>query len=98
MNIKPREREELLQKCFSYVGFSAFFRISGAYADWSDIGRGVKQGYVWSPWPFDLFMDRCMYGFKEYEVRLRNGKLSVKRLLDAGDQVPSACGLQAMIG
>ncbi|GBP73853.1 hypothetical protein EVAR_52413_1 [Eumeta japonica] len=76
-------------------GFSACVRIYGAYTDWFDIRKVVRQGYVGSPWLFNLFVDCHLY-----ECGLRMGKLSVKCLLNADGQVilaPSACQLQEMV-
>ncbi|GBP59055.1 LINE-1 reverse transcriptase homolog [Eumeta japonica] len=83
-----------------YKGFSAFVRINGAYTDWFDIRRDVRQGCVASPWLFNLFMDGCLFNLKKYKCGLRMDELSVKCLLYADDQVilaPSACGLQEMV-
>ncbi|GBP12792.1 Retrovirus-related Pol polyprotein from type-1 retrotransposable element R2 [Eumeta japonica] len=80
-----------------YRGSSTCFRINGAYTDWFDIRRGVRQGCVASPWQFNLFMDSCLYDLKEYDCGLRTDELSAKCLLYADDRVilaPSACGLQ----
>ncbi|GBP46108.1 hypothetical protein EVAR_26553_1 [Eumeta japonica] len=59
----------------------------------------VRQECVASPWLFKLFMDSCLYDFKEYECGIRIDELSVKCLLYADNQailVPLACGLQEM--
>ncbi|GBP14658.1 hypothetical protein EVAR_9571_1 [Eumeta japonica] len=47
----------------------------------------VIQGCVASPWLFNLFMDSCLYGLKEYECGPRIDWLFVKCLLYAADQV-----------
>ncbi|GBP32435.1 Indole-3-acetaldehyde oxidase [Eumeta japonica] len=63
-------------------------------------GKGSRQGYVASPWLFNLFMDSCLYDLKEYECGPRMDKLSVKCLLYADDQViftSSVCGLQGIV-
>ncbi|GBO98641.1 Retrovirus-related Pol polyprotein from type-2 retrotransposable element R2DM; Endonuclease [Eumeta japonica] len=83
-----------------YRGSSACVRINGPYADWFDIGRGVRLGCIASTWLFNLFMDSCLYDLKEYECWLGMDKVSIKCLLYANDQVilaPSACGLQEMV-
>ncbi|GBP66892.1 hypothetical protein EVAR_60949_1 [Eumeta japonica] len=40
-----------------YKSLSVCVRINGAYTDWFDIHRGVRQGCVASPWLSNLFMD-----------------------------------------
>ncbi|GBP45767.1 LINE-1 retrotransposable element ORF2 protein [Eumeta japonica] len=85
---------------YLYRGSSACVRINGAYIDWFDIRRGVRQGCVASPWLFNLSMDSCLYDFKECKCGLRKDELSVKCLLYAYDQVilaPLQCGLQEMV-
>ncbi|GBP45683.1 hypothetical protein EVAR_35951_1 [Eumeta japonica] len=81
-------------------GSSACIRINGAYTDWFDIRRGVRQGFITLPWLFNLFMDSCLYDLKEYECGLRMDELSVKFLLYADNQVILAllaCGIQEMV-
>ncbi|GBP68805.1 Retrovirus-related Pol polyprotein from type-2 retrotransposable element R2DM; Endonuclease [Eumeta japonica] len=83
-----------------YRGSSACVRKNGAYIDWFDIGRSVRQGCIASSWLFNLFMDSYLYDLKEYECRLRMDELSVKYLVYTDDQVMlavSACGLQEMV-
>ncbi|GBP15384.1 hypothetical protein EVAR_80558_1 [Eumeta japonica] len=75
----------LIQASHQASGSSACIRINGAYTDWFDIRRGVRQGYVALPWLFDLFMGSCQYDLKEYECGLKMDKLSVKCLLYADD-------------
>ncbi|GBP53546.1 Transposon TX1 uncharacterized 149 kDa protein [Eumeta japonica] len=80
-----------------YRGFSACIRINGAYTDWFDIGRGVRQRCVTSRWLFNVFIDSSLYYLNKYECKLRMDELSIKELMYADDQVilaPSACGLQ----
>ncbi|GBP92565.1 hypothetical protein EVAR_56662_1 [Eumeta japonica] len=82
-----------------YRGPSACVRINGAYTDWFNIRRCVRQGCVASPWLFNLFMNG-MYDLKKYECILRMEELPVKCLLNADDQVilaPSVCWLQEMV-
>ncbi|CAK1597415.1 unnamed protein product [Parnassius mnemosyne] len=83
-----------------YRDSSACVRINGAYSDWFDIHKGVRQGCVASPWLFNLFMDSCLENFKVEECGLRMGELTVKCLLYADDQVilaSSAAELQIMV-
>ncbi|GBP06518.1 hypothetical protein EVAR_4635_1 [Eumeta japonica] len=47
-----------------YRGSSACLRINGAYTDWFDIRRGVRQGCVACPWLFILFVDSCLYDLR----------------------------------
>jgi hypothetical protein len=39
-------------------------RINGAYSDWLNIDKGVRQGCVVLPWLFNLFMDNCLTRLK----------------------------------
>jgi exonuclease III len=83
-----------------YGDSKACVRINGAYTDWFDISRGVRQGCVASPWLFNLFIDSCLSKLKEYECGLRMDELRVKCLLYADDQVllaSSAGELQDMV-
>ncbi|GBP87752.1 hypothetical protein EVAR_61940_1 [Eumeta japonica] len=79
---------------------SACIRLNGAYTDWLDIRKGVRQEWVASLWLFNPFMDNYLYDLKEDECGLRMDELPVKCLLYADDQVilaPSACELQELI-
>lgn len=79
---QPDTRAEVTFECSS-----ACVRINGAYTDWFDINKGVRQGCVASPWLFNLFMDSCLNDLRESECGLRMGELLVKCLLYADDQV-----------
>ncbi|GBP94219.1 hypothetical protein EVAR_100055_1 [Eumeta japonica] len=61
--------------CDPYTGARACVTVNGAYTDWSDIRRGVRQGCVASPRLFNLYMDSCLYDLKEYEYGLRTDEL-----------------------
>ncbi|GBP18830.1 hypothetical protein EVAR_93258_1 [Eumeta japonica] len=78
-------------------GSSVYVRINGAYTDWFDIRKGVRQRCVASTWLFNLFMDSCLYYLKEYKCGLRMVDLLLKCFLYTDDQVilaRSACRLQ----
>ena len=70
-----------------YKDSSACVRINGAYTDWFNIERGVRQGCVASPWLFNLFMDTCLNDLKSNDCGLRMSELTIKCLLYADDQV-----------
>lgn len=83
-----------------YGNSSVCIRINGAYTEWFNISRGVRQGCVASPWLFNLFMDSCLNDLKERECGLKLGELLIKCLLYADDQVilaSSAGELQEMV-
>ncbi|GBP27571.1 hypothetical protein EVAR_18766_1 [Eumeta japonica] len=65
--------------------FGACVRINGAYTDWFNIHKDIRQECVASPWLFNLFMDNGLRGLKSYEGGLRMNKLSIKCLLYADD-------------
>ncbi|GBP03759.1 hypothetical protein EVAR_2483_1 [Eumeta japonica] len=80
------------------MGSNACVRINRA--QWFGNRKAVRQGYVASPWLFNLFMDSCLYDLKDYEYGQKMDELSVKCLLYADNQLilaPSACGLQEMV-
>ncbi|XP_048489161.1 uncharacterized protein LOC125491386 [Plutella xylostella] len=79
-----------------YRESSACVRINGAYTDWFDIHRGVRQGCVASPWLFNLFMDSCLKDMKDDERGLRIGELLLKCLLYADDQVILASSVEQL--
>ncbi len=57
-------------------GIKAFYREANASVRLSDsflVGVGVRQGYVTSPWLFNIFMDGCMR-----EVKAKVGKIGVE--------------------
>ncbi|GBP12394.1 V-type proton ATPase subunit d [Eumeta japonica] len=61
--------------------------------------RNVSQGWIASPWLFNVFIDSVLYALKEYKCELRMDVLSVKCLLYAEDQAiftPSLCELPEM--
>ena len=70
-----------------YENSSACVRVNGAYTEWFNIEKGVRQGCVASPWLFNLFMDTCLTGLKESDYGIRMNGLTVKCLLYADDQV-----------
>ena len=83
-----------------YRDSSACVRINGAYTEWFNIEKGVRQGCVASPWLFNLFMNNCLTDLKENESGLRMNELLVKCFLYADDQVllaSSAEELQEMV-
>lgn len=70
-----------------YENSRACVRINGAYTDWFDISRDVRQGCVASPWLYNLFVASCLRDLKYSELGLRMGELSIKCLLNADDLV-----------
>lgn len=48
---------------------------------------GVRQGYVGSPWLFNLFMDNCLTELLASDRGLRIGEFIIKRLWYTDDQV-----------
>ena len=52
-----------------YVDSNACVRIDGVESESFEIGVGVRQGCVMSPWLFNIFMDGVM---KEVKMRIRN--------------------------
>ncbi len=58
-------------------GIKAFYRevnacvkVDGELSDSFDVGVGVRQGCVMSPWLFNIFMDGCVR-----EVKAKVGKI-----------------------
>ncbi|GBP96175.1 hypothetical protein EVAR_46828_1 [Eumeta japonica] len=49
-----------------YRGSRGCVGINGAYTDWFDIRRGIRQGCVALPWLSYLFIS-CLYDLKEYQ-------------------------------
>ena len=43
-----------------YAGQEASVRTGHGTADWLQIGKGVRQGYILSPWLFNLYADYIM--------------------------------------
>lgn len=60
----------------------AYVRINGSYTDWFNIQRVVRQGFLASPWLFNLFLDSSLN-----ECGLRMGELLFKYLLYLRNQV-----------
>ena len=43
-----------------YAGQEATFKTGHGTTDWLQIGKGVRQGYIWSPCLFNLYADYVM--------------------------------------
>ena len=52
-----------------------------------DIRTGVKQGCAISAWLFNLYLDSCLQGVKQSDMRVKLGDLNVNCLLYVDDAV-----------
>ena len=52
-----------------YVDRSACVRENGGESEWFRIDSGVRQGYIMSPWLFNVYMDGVMK-----EVKMEMGR------------------------
>ena len=43
-----------------YVASSAHVTVKGGESEWFRIGSGARQGYIISPWLFNVYMDGVM--------------------------------------
>ena len=78
-----------------YTGSEACVRVCREESEWFEVGVGLRQGCVMSPWIFNLFMDRVMREVREkvddvgatmWDAR-RNCEWKVEWLMFADDTV-----------
>src|ERR1044072_6681804 len=66
-------------------------RVRRELTDWFNVGVGLKQGCIMSPWLFNVLMDGVVRGMegggKGIRVRSREGEWEVNVLLFADDAV-----------
>ena len=68
-----------------YRDHSACVRVEAGISPWFHIQSGIKPAM--SAWLFNLYLDSCLQGVKQSDMRVKVGDLNVNCLLYAGDAV-----------
>ena len=75
-----------------YVGQEATVRTRRGSTDWFQIGKGVRQGCILSPWLFNLYVEYIMRnaGLDEAQAGIRIAGRNISHLRYADDTTPMA--------
>ena len=70
-----------------YAGQEAAVRTAHGTADWFQIGKGVCQGYILSPYLFNLYAEYIMSnaGLQEAQARIKIARRTINNLSYADD-------------
>ena len=70
-----------------YAGQEATVRTGHGKTDWFQIGKGVCQGYIWSPCIFNLYAEYIMRntGLEEEQVGIKIAGRNINNLRHADD-------------
>ena len=70
-----------------YAGQEARVRFGHGTTDWSQIGKGVHQGYILSPWLFNLYAEYIMRntGLDEAQAGVKTAGRNINNLRHADD-------------
>ena len=70
-----------------YAGQEATVRTGHGTTDWFQIGKGVCQGYIWSPCLFNLYAEYIMRnsGLDEAQARIKTAGRNINNLRYADD-------------
>ena len=70
-----------------YAGQEATVRTGHGTTDWFQIGKGVHQGYIWSPCLFNLNAEYIMRntGLKEAQAGIKIARRNINNLRYADD-------------
>ena len=70
-----------------YAGQEATVRTGHGTTDWSQIGKGVRQGCILSPWLFNLYAEYIMRnsGLEEAQARIKIAGTNINNLRYADD-------------
>ena len=65
-----------------YAGQEATVRTGHGTTDWFQIGKGVRQGCVLSPWLFNLYAEYIMRntGLEEAQARIKIARRNINNL------------------
>ena len=72
-----------------YAGQEATVRTGHETTDWFQIGKGVHQGFILSPWLFNLYADYIMrnVGLEEAQARIKFARRNINNLRYADDTI-----------
>ena len=75
-----------------YAGQEATVRIGHGTTDWSQIGKGGRQGCILSPWLFNLYAEYIMRnaGLEETQAGIKIAGRNINNLRYADDTTPMA--------
>ena len=75
-----------------YAGQEATFRTRHGTTDWFQIGKGVHQGYILSPYLFNLFAEYIMRntGLEEAQAAIKIARRNISNLRYADDTTLTA--------
>ena len=70
-----------------YAGQVATVRTGNGTTDWFQIGKGVRQGCILSPWLFDLYAEYIMKnaGLEEAQAGIKTAGRNINHLRYADD-------------
>ena len=70
-----------------YAGQEATLRTGHGTTDWFQIGKGVRQGCIWSPYLFNFYAEYIMRntGLEEAQARIKNAGRNINNLRYADD-------------
>ena len=70
-----------------YAGQEATVRTGHGTADWFQIGKGVRQGCILSPWLFNLYAEYIMRnaGLDEVQAEIKIARRNINNLRYADD-------------
>ena len=70
-----------------YAGQEATVRTGHGRTDWFQIGKGVRQGCILSPWLFNLYAEYIMIyaGLEEAQAEIKISRRNINNLRYAGD-------------
>ena len=70
-----------------YAGQEATVRTGHGTTDWFQIGKGVRQGCILSPWLFNLYAEYIMRnaGLEEAQAGIKNARRNINNLRYADD-------------
>ena len=72
---------------YLYAGQEATVRTGHGTTDWSQIGKGVRQGCIWSPCLFKLYAEYLMRnaGLEEAQAGIKMARRNLNNLRYADD-------------
>ena len=72
-----------------YAGQEATVRTRYGTTDWFQIGKGVLQGYIWSPCLFNLYAEYIMRntGLEEAQAGIKIARRNINNLRHADDTI-----------
>ena len=70
-----------------YAGEEATIRTGHGTTDWFQIGKGVRQGYILSPWLFNLYAEYIIRnaGLEEAHAGIKIARRNINNLRYADD-------------